>query len=292
MHNKRPIKVALTGANGFVGRNFGKLLAKKGIDVIGIVRKGKASSITFGTPIITSDLSEKYLVHRLKGCSALFHLIGSGKQTVDSDYEKVNVDLTKNAVKLCKKSGIKKIIYISGLGVHKDTTFGYFISKYKAEQEIIRSGLDYTIFRASYITGRNDPLSQVLYKQIKNGTIIIAGSGKYRLQPIFIEDVAEIFLQSMIYKKFSKKIIDLVGPKTITYNHFVKEFIREKKVKIKHISLEGAYHNALRNPKSTFGMDDLNILIGDYVGDHKQLQKISGIKFKTHTEVLKTSSFL
>ncbi|MGI0082617.1 MAG: SDR family oxidoreductase [Nitrosopumilaceae archaeon] len=291
MYNKRSLKVALTGANGFVGRNVGEILAKKGIDVIGIVRKGNASSITFGTPIISCDLSEKYLAPRLKGCSTLFHLIGSGKQTVDSDYEKVNVDLTKNAVKLCKKAGIKKIIYISGLGVHKDTTFGYLISKYKAEQEIIRSGLDYTIFRASYIIGRDDLLSQILYKQIKSGTIIVTGSGKYRLQPIFIEDVAEIFLQSMIYKKFSNRIIDLVGPKMITYNRFVKEFIREKKVKIKHISLEGAYHSALHNPKSTFGIDELNILIGDYAGDHKKLQKISGIKFKTPSEVLKSSSF-
>jgi len=279
----------MTGANGFVGRNAGKLFEKKGIEVIGIVRKGKASSITFGTTIISHDLSEKHLVFRLKGCSALLHLIGRGKQTIDSDYEKINVCLTKNAVNLCKKVGIKKIIYISGLGVHKDTTFGYFISKYKAEQEIITSGLDYTIFRASYIIGKGDPLSQILYKQIKDGTIIIAGSGNYRLQPIFVEDVAQVFLQAIMNKKFSNKIIDLVGPKIIMYNCFVRDFLLGKKVKIKKVSLEDVYHTALHNPKSVFGIDDLNILIGDYVGNHKILQKISGIKFKTHNEVLKSS---
>ena len=280
----------MTGANGFVGRNVGKLFEKQRIEVIGIVRKDKASSITFGTTIISDDLSEKYLVSRLKGCSVLLHLIGRGKQTIDSDYEKINVCLTKNAVNLCKKAEIKKIIYISGLGVHKDTTFGYFISKYKAEQEIITSGLDYTIFRASYIIGRGDPLSQTLSKQIKNGTIIIAGSGNYRLQPIFVEDVAQVFLHAAMNKKFSNKIIDLVGPKIITYNCFVRDFLREKKIKIKKISLADAYHSALHNPKSVFGIDDLNILIGDYVGNHKILQKISGIKFKTHNEVLKASS--
>jgi len=280
----------MTGANGFVGRNVRKLFEKQGIEVIGIVRKDKAPSITFGTIIISHDLSEKYLVSRLKGCSVLLHLIGKGKQTIDSDYEKINVCLTKNAVNLCKKAGIEKIIYISGLGVHKNTTFGYFISKYKAEQEIITSGLDYTIFRASYIIGKGDPLSQTLSKQIKNGTIIIAGSGNYRLQPIFVEDVAQVFLHAAMNKKLSNKIIDLVGPKIIIYNCFVRDFLRGKKVKIKKISLEDAYRSALHNPKSVFGIDDLNILIGDYVGNHKTLQKISGIKFKTHNEVLKASS--
>lgn len=290
LHSRQPPKVAITGANGFVGRNVGKLFAKKGIQVIGIVRKDRASSITFGMPIISDNLSENSLISRLKSCSALLHLIGRGRQTVDCDYEKINVCLTKKAIKLCKKCGIKKIIYISGLGVNKHTAFGYFISKYKAEQEIINSGLNYTIFRASYVIGKGDPLSQALQKQIKNGTIIIAGSGNYRLQPIFVEDVAQVFLHAITNKKFSNKIIDLVGPKIITYNCFVRDFLRGKRIRIKKISLEAAYHHALHNTKSVFGIDELNILIGDYVGEHKILQKISGIKFKTHNEVLKSSS--
>jgi len=289
LYSKKLLKVAMTGANGFVGRNVGKQFEKQGIEVIGIVRKDKAPSITFGTTIISHDLSEKYLASRLKGCSALLHLIGRGKQTIDSDYEKINVCLTKNAVNLCKKAGIKKIIYISGLGVHKNSTFGYFISKYKAEQEIITSGLDYTIFRASYIVGKDDPLSQILCKQIKNGKITIAGSGNYRIQPIFVEDAGEVFLQAIFNKKLSNKIIDLVGPQTVTYSCFIRDFIRGKKIKIKKINLEDAYRIALHNKNSNFGIDDLNILVGDHVGNYKKLQKITGIKFRTYQKVLKAS---
>jgi len=290
MTPKNSLKVAITGANGFVGKNVGKALAKKGISITGIVRKGKGSSINFGNIISSKDLSENYLTSKLHGCSALLHFIGKGKQTVDSDYQKVNVCLTKNAINLCKKAKIKKIIYISGLGVSKDTTFGYFISKFQAEQEIINSGLDYTIFRASYIIGKDDPLSNFLFKQIKKETIMIPGSGKYRLQPIFVGDVAEVVFQSIVQKKFSNKIIDLVGPKTITFNAYVRDFLQGKKTTIKHINLEEAYRTALNNPKTDFGIDDLNILVGDYVGNHKKLKNISGIKFKTHKAVLKTSS--
>lgn len=289
MNRNQTLTIAITGANGFVGRNVGRQFAKKRIQVINIIRKDRTSSVKSGTVLISHDLSEKRLIPSLRKCSALLHFIGQGKQTVDNDYEKVNVGLTKNAVNLCKKAGIKKIIYISGLGVHKNTHFGYFISKYKAEQEIIRSGLDYTIFRASYIIGKDDPLSQILCKQIKNGKITIAGSGNYRLQPIFIEDISKVFLQAISNKKFSKKIVDLVGPQTVTYNCFIRDFIRGKKIKIEKINLEDAYRNALHNKNSDFGIDDLNILVGDYVGNHKKLQKITGMKFRTYQEVLKAS---
>ena len=289
MEHKNQLKVAMTGANGFVGRNVGKVLAKKGISLIGIVRNRNSSSINFGDVITSKDLSENYLVSRLHGCSALLHFIGRGKQTVDSDYHKVNVSLTKNAIKLCKKAKIKKIIYISGLGVSKDTTFGYFISKFQAEQEIINSGLDYTIFRASYIIGKDDSLSNLLFRQMKEGTIMIPGSGRYRLQPIFVGDVAEVVFQSLTQKKFSNKIIDLVGPKTITFNDYVRDFLQGKKTLIKNINLEDMYHTALNNPKTDFGVDDLNILVGDYIGNHKKLKSMSGIEFKTHKTVLEAS---
>jgi len=283
------LKVAITGANGFVGRTVGKVLSKKGISVIRVVRKGKESSVGFGDSLISEDLSENYLASRLQGYSALLHFIGRGRQTVDSDYQKVNVNLTKNAINLCKKAKIKKIIYISGLGVSRDTTFGYFISKFQAEQEIINSGINYTIFRASYIIGKDDPLSCLLFKQIKKGTITVPGSGRYRLQPIFVGDVAEVIFKSLTQQKFSNKIIDLVGPKIITFNDYVIDFLQGKKIPIKNVNLENAYHTALHNPKSDFGIDDLSILIGDYVGNHKKLKNMTGIEFKTYKMILKAS---
>src|SRR5574340_1216221 len=210
--------VVITGASGFVGRNVGMFLSKNGFQTTSLVRKGK--TVNFGKTIATADLSENSLASKIKGSDAFLHFIGQGRQTVDSDYGTVNVSLAKNAVALCKKAKIKKIIYISGLGVDKNTTLGYFISKYKAEQEIIHSGLDYTIFRASYIIGSDDLLSENLEQQIKKGQITIPGSGNYRFQPIFVYDVADVIIKSVTEKKFSNKIIDLVGPQIVSYDTF------------------------------------------------------------------------
>ena len=281
--------IVITGANGFVGKNVSEYLSKNGFKIIGIVRKGKEKSICFGKCIISENLSERNLVSKIKGASALLHFIGQGKQTMDSDYEQVNVSLTKNVIKLCKKAKIKKIIYISGLGVDKYTTLGYFISKFKAEQEIIHSGLDYTIFRASYIIGTDDPLSQNIKRQIQNGKVVIPGSGNYRFQPIFIDDVAKIILKSITENSFSNKILDLVGPQVVDYNSFIRKFIHGEKISITKIDFEDAFRDALHN-KGSFGIDDLSIMIGDFVGNHKKLASLADMKFIKYSKVLKSGS--
>ncbi|MGI0003123.1 MAG: SDR family oxidoreductase [Nitrosopumilaceae archaeon] len=281
--------VAISGANGFVGKNLRRLFNKKGINLVSITRRN-FQNYKLETKIISPNLSKNIPISKLKKCHAFIHLIGTGKQNTTTDYEYVNVDLTKNAITLCRKAKIKKFIFISGLGVSKNTTSTYFISKYKAEQLIINSGLNYTILRASYIIDKNDPLSISLTRQIKNGTIIIPGSGTYHLQPISVNDVAEVIYRALISKKFLNKVIDLVGPQTVTFEKYVKIFKNKKSARIKKIKLENAYYNALHNQKSVFGVEDLNILVGDFIGNHKKLQKLSKMKFKTYLEVLQSRS--
>ena len=286
---KKSVLIAITGANGFVAKNLRKFLRNDKIPSVCLARKN-FRNYSLETKVISPDYNENQILSKLKKCDALIHLIGIGKQTVNSDYLPVNVELTRKMVKLCKKAKIKKIIFNSGLGVSKDTSVGYFISKYKAEQEIVNSGLDYTIFRPSYIIGKDDLLTKSLNTQIKNGKIIIPGSGNYKLQPIFVNDVAKIMLQAITSKKFSNKILDLVGPEIISFEQYVKIFINKKKVTTQKISLESAYHDAMHNPKSYFGVDDLNILVGSFIGDFKKLNKISNLNFTNFRNVLKSGS--
>ena len=275
--------VAVTGANGFVGKNVRKFLYKNKVRVLGISRKNFAKYST-ETKAQSKNLLEQQLQKKLKNYDALVHLVGIGVESSGSTFEEINVSLTKNTIKLCKKSGIKKIIYISGLGVSKNNTSNYFTSKYKAEQEIINSGLDYTIFRASYIMGKTDHLTKSLSKQMKKGVIIIPGSGKYQLQPIFVEDVAKIILKSILEKKFSKKILDLVGPRKISFEDFVKLFSKNTKVKFKKINLKNAYD------EGTYSSESLDLLIGDYTSDMTQLQKLASIKLTPVEKFLESSS--
>ena len=277
------IAVAVTGANSFVGKSLRKFLHKNKVNVLGISRKNFGKHST-ETKVQSKNLQEQQLQKKLKNYDVLVHLIGIGREVPKSTFEEINVNLTKNAIRTCKNVGIKKIIYISGLGVSKNSTSSYFASKYRAEREIINSGLDYTIFLASYIIGKTDHLTKSLSKQVKKGTIIIPGSGRYRLQPIFVEDVAKIILEAILEKKFSNKILDLVGPQKISFEDFVKLFSKNMKVKFKKLNLDDAYE------ESTYSSESLDILIGDHISNVNHLQKLTNVKLTAVEKFLQTSS--
>jgi len=284
-------KIVVIGANGFVAKHLRKYLSEKNIDLISISRTD-FKQFKNESKIVSKTYGDKTLLQKIENSDVLIHLVGIGKQSVTSDYNMINVEFTKHIVNLCKKAKIKKIVYASGLGVSSNTSIGYFISKYNAEKIIINSGLNYTIFRPSYIVGKDDHLTKYLKKQIKTGEIKIPGTGNYSIQPIYIDDVVQIIFESLTQSKFRNKIIDLVGPNQITFKQYVQLFSRGTKTNIKKIDLEGAYHTAITNPKSNFGVDDLNILIGNFRGNHQKLRKITEIKFHSIYELLKSGRLL
>ncbi len=280
-------KIVVTGASGFIAKNLRKHLSEKNVDLISISRND-FKNFKSESKIISKNYDEKKLLHLIKNSDALIHLVGIGKQSVNSDYDAINAELTRHVVDLSKKANIKKIVYLSGLGVSAKTTLGYFISKYNAENFIVDSGLDYTVFRPSYIVGTDDMFTKYLKRQIKNGEIGIPGSGTYSIQPIHISDVVKIIFESALQPKFNNKIIDLVGPDFVTFEKYVKLFSKGTKTSIKKIRLEDAYHDAITNPKSDFGVDDLNILIGNFKGNHEKLKKVTGMKFESVVELLQS----
>ena len=116
MVQQNNLRVAITGANGFVAKNVRNYLHKSGLNLISISRKNFKTYLG-ERKIILSNFEQKNILSKVKNCNVLIHLIGTWRQTTDSTFENVNVNQTKIIIKICKKTKIKKIIYISGLGV-------------------------------------------------------------------------------------------------------------------------------------------------------------------------------
>ena len=108
-------RIVVVGASGFVGKNLRSFLNESKLNILAISRKNFRKH-PFEVKIISANLSDPKLQSKLKNYDALINLIGIGRQTPKSTFEEINLNLTKDVIKACKNAGIKKIIFISGLG--------------------------------------------------------------------------------------------------------------------------------------------------------------------------------
>ena len=271
--------VFVTGASGFVARNLRSVLSDAGISMISASRT-RVSPLLHETTIRTEHYTENTIPSRITGCHTAVHLIGTGTQTADTRYQDINRTITQRILDVCKKADISHIIYLSGLGVRHDSPLSYFISKYQAEQDIIKSKLDYTIFRPSYIIGRDDHLTVLLNRQKQKGAIIIPGSGRYLLQPISIHDTVQVVMHAIGTTAPRNHILDLVGPQTMSFLQLAR-IISGPDTPIRYIDIDTAYRQAILEPDPPYHIDDLNIMVSGYTGDHHDLRKYTGMNFQT-----------
>jgi len=287
----KPLQIVVTGASGFVAKNLRKYLSKSNIHLISISRKN-FKTLKNETKIISATYTERSLLPKIANSDALIHLVGIGRQSSTTSYDSINAVLTKHMVNLAKKARIRKLVFMSGLGVLPNSSTEYFISKFKAESHVRDSKIDFTIFRPSYIVGKDDLFTKYLKKCIEKKIVQIPGSGKYLIQPVYVDDVTKLLLNSVKEERFSNKTIDLVGPDIISFKRYVKLFLNNSKTKISNMDLEKAYNLAIRNPKFDYSVDDLNVLVGNFTGDHKKLCNLSDEGFQSVIQLLKTGALL
>jgi uncharacterized protein YbjT (DUF2867 family) len=209
------------GATGFLGKFvIDKMIASD--YPLRVVTRGGAdwqnSSVSTlrhkGVDVIMGDITDEEVLQRaVDGTSAIVNMAGCFKESINSSYEEVNVDAVERLAVLGKAAGVQRVIHVSCLGARRDADCRYFKTKWDGE-EIVRDSKQYwTIFRPSFIFGKQFPFLEHLKPIIKLKLFLpLIGSGTNTLQPVFVEDVAECIVQSIYLKETVGKAIDLVGP--------------------------------------------------------------------------------
>ncbi len=111
---------------------------------------------------------------------------------------------------------------MSALGVRPDARSRYHQTKFKAEEYLKRSGLDYTIFRPSVVFGPGDGFVNLVATMVKRAPIVpLPGGGHNRLQPVSVYDVAEFFTRAVSEPRASRQTIELGGSEALEYREIV-----------------------------------------------------------------------
>lgn len=220
--------ILVTGGTGFVGRNIVRKLIQTNQKVRCLVRKTSNVSIFDSLKLEYSegDITQpQTLPEAMEGIDTVIHLVGIIKEGRNVTFEKIHAEGTANVVDAAKKGGVKKYIQMSALGTGPEAISRYHKTKWQGEEAVRASGLDYVIFRPSIICGGDDKFVNMFAGMIRQTFITrmipVIGSGEYKMQPIFVGDVAHCFVTAAVSDKIVNKVYELGGPEQLTFNEIL-----------------------------------------------------------------------
>ncbi|MFQ5805822.1 MAG: SDR family oxidoreductase [Phycisphaerae bacterium] len=217
----RPRNV-VTGAFSYTGKYITRRLLSLGESVTTLTGhprredpfRGRVSAVPFHFD------QPGRLVENLRGAATLYNTYW-----VRFSYKGVTFDQaianTKTLIKAAEEAGVQRFVHMSITNPSRDSPLRYFSGKAELEDALRRSRLSYAIIRPTVVFGGEDVLINNIAWLLRRFPIfVLPGRGDYRLQPVFVEDLAEIAVN--VGQRDDNVAIDAAGPEAYTFRELVR----------------------------------------------------------------------
>lgn len=214
------MKTFLTGSTGFVGEEVLARLLATGHRVRCLVRNPSRLKQADEVEIVTGNITES-LKGKITGSEAVIHLVGIIRETPSKaeTFEKINFEGACNVINAAKDAGVEKFVLVSALGARENAVARYHQTKYRAEEYLKKSGLKYTIIRPSFIYGPHDKSINTFVDMVRSLPLVpVLGDGKYKLQPVSLQNISEAIVNALAPQKYVNKIYEAGGPEQMEFN--------------------------------------------------------------------------
>lgn len=217
---------AVTGAFGYSGKYIARRLIDAGNNVVTLTNSSHRPN-PFGDRIGILPLSfdePAQLVRSLTGVRTLYNTYWVRFNHKGFTHQRA-IKNTLRLVQAATDAGVKRMIHVSITNPSAESPFEYFRGKAELESAIIDSGLSYAILRPAVLFGKEDILiNNIAWSLRKLPLFGLFGDGTYKIQPIYVDDLAEIAVQQGLQTE--NVIIDAIGPETFTYRELVSNIGR------------------------------------------------------------------
>lgn len=241
------IKVLVTGGTGFIGSRAAERLAlEEGADVTALVNTWchAASVSRSNIKLLKGDITAASSVSEaVKGCDMVFHCVGVGGSK--EHCRKVNVGGTKNVLDACERHGVKRIVYLSTIGVHgpsltegmdetapyRPSGWPYADSKIEAEkiflEFLINSNVEGTVIRPTYVWGPGSswftlyPVMQILQDRF---CLVNQGSGA--CNAVHVDNVVDLMLSAALNEAAAGECFHIRDDSRRTWKEFFSFYAR------------------------------------------------------------------
>ena len=222
------MKIAITGATGFVGKAVLRRLLRRGHEVRALVRQqnraGRLRDLG-AVECVTGSLDDQDALRALvAGTDAVIHLVGVIVEKGSQTFQRVHVEGTERLAATARAAGVPRFVHMSALGARPDAgATSYHRTKAAGEDAVRGAGPAHVILRPALIAGAGNVPLAMMVKFIRFAPAVpVVGDGRYLLQPIWIEDVAEAFAVAAERADLAGTF-DIAGPEQLSWDRMLDE---------------------------------------------------------------------
>jgi len=212
---------AVTGAYGYSGKYIAQRLLNAGHQVLTLTNSPRRTN-SFGDRVPAYPFNfdrPQALTETLRGVSVLYNTYWVRFNHEMFQHQSA-VENTLVLFQAAKEAGVERIVHVSITNPSEDSELEYFSGKAQLEKALIASGISYAILRPTVLFGKEDILiNNIAWLLRKFPLFGIFGDGGYRLQPIYVDDLAQLAVEQGQNRE--NIIINAIGPETFTFRELV-----------------------------------------------------------------------
>ena len=277
--------ILVTGGTGFVGSAIAKELLRRGEDVAVLGRDADKIRRRLGTNVEArvGDVSDPAtLAAAMRGIDIVINAVQFPGSPIENrrkgyTYEEVDLKGTRNQVDAAKAAGVRRFVYVSGVGAAKDAAKHWFRYKWEAENYVQKSGLEWVVLRPTWVFGPEDvSLNRFLGFADKLPFVPMFGNGKQDMQPVFVDDVGRAAADCVLKPAAVNTVFEIGGPDVMSMNDVVVAAleVRGKKRMLLHQPVfVGKTIGTLSSilPSPPLSADAIDFITGPAVADNSRL---------------------
>lgn len=228
--------VLVAGGSGFIGSAVTRELVRRGRPVAVLSRDPRRVGAALRDVAVEGRQGDvrdpSTLDSALAGVETVINAVQFPGSPIEQPrkgytFDEVDYKGTLNLVAAAKRCGARRFVYLSGAGASPKADKHWFRLKWQAEEAIRGSGLTYTIFRPSWVYGPRDvSLNRFLNLSRFLPFVPIFGTGKQRMQPVYVEDVARAVADSLESAAAENATFEIGGPDVMTMDDVVRTALR------------------------------------------------------------------